>query len=358
MKRRVLIGLIAFIVVFVSSCTQYRVMPPWMLPGFDNEKPVEYVTVTLDYDNGNISTEKIQKGAAFVIPGIGDETVDGKSFTFWTDDDGSEFYAGDKVVVSENLNLTASWVSSEIAVVIGSTKYDDLGAAFKEAGDNSVVVLTKDAESTALQTDSTTTKNMTIVLNGNTLTVTKPLAGSAGTQNQALQNLKGNTVTIKNGEIALDAENARMVFQNYGNLILDNVKVTVTDSSVEILSINAGTVVLRNGTVLDGSACTTAADIFYWPTAGYTEGATLIIEDNDSRIIGPFGYSNDYDYAEEKYEGKTQADLYDDFISNTKVLIPSDYPYDLNMISNEYFDYVTVDDSDNPGYSRILPILK
>ena len=134
--------------------------------------------------------------------------------------------------------------------------------------------------------------------------------------------------------------------------------VTVTDSSVEILSINAGTVVLRNGTVLDGSACTTAADIFYWPTAGYTEGATLIIEDNDSRIIGPFGYSNDYDYAEEKYEGKTQADLYDDFISNTKVLIPSDYPYELNMISNEYFDYVTVDDSDNPGYSRILPILK
>ena len=103
-----------------------------------------------------------------------------------------------------------------------------------------------------------------------------------------------------------------------------------------------------------------AADLFYWPTGGYPEGATLIIEDNESRIIGPFGYTNDYSYSSDKYqnEGKTQEDLYDDFIANTKVLIPIDYPYVLKITEDTSFTYKYVKDTDTQGYQRILPILK
>ena len=361
MKKKIITALaIILLALIIASCKQAYI--PWPLPGIgnDDDPTVSYITLILDYGTGDISTEKIVNGSTYIIPDNGTVKNEGKVFVSWSDTSGNIYYVGNSIVITEDMKLTAIWSNDTANAVIDGTEYTDPGEAFKEAKDDAVIVLTKDSAGSAFQT-TTSPKNITIMLNGNTFTVDDAMAGSPGTQNQALQNLKDNSVTIKNGSMNITAAGARMVFQNYGNLILDNVQVKITDPNIEILSINCGNVILRNGTILDGSACNVAADLFYWPTGGYPEGATLIIEDNESRIIGPFGYTNDYSYSYDDYyknEGKTQKDLYDDFIANTKVLIPIDYPYVLKITDDTYFTYKYVKDTDTQGYQRILPILK
>lgn len=359
-KKTITILAIILLALIIASCKQAYI--PWPLPGIGNndDPAVSYATLILDYGTGDISTEKIISGTTYIIPDSGSVENEGKVFVSWSDTSGNIYYVGNSIVITEDIKLTAIWSNDTANAVVNGVEYTDPGEAFEKAEDGAVIVLTKNSAGSALQTTSSP-KNITIMLNGNTFTVDGTMAGSSGTKNQALQNLRGNSVTIKNGSMNITADGARMVFQNYGNLILDNVQVKITNPNIEILSINCGKVILRNGTILDGSACKVAADLFYWPTGGYPEGATLIIEDNESRIIGPFGYTNDYSYSYDDYYeelGKTQEDLYDDFIANTKVLIPIDYPYVLEITDDTYFTYKRVKDTDTQGYQRILPILK
>ena len=92
-------------------------------------------------------------------------------------------------------------------------------------------------------------RDVVINLNGKTYTINQAV-GSAGTESQGFQLLKGNNVTIKNGNIAV-AEGANVVwmFNAYANLKLENVTIDCanmaapkegTDDKNYVLVVNNG----------------------------------------------------------------------------------------------------------------------
>lgn len=98
-------------------------------------------------------------------------------------------------------------------------------------------------------------KNFTFDLDGHTFTASYPLAGSTGTQNQALHLEAGNTITIKNGTIkAIDGvEKLKFIIQNYANLTLEDVTIDAgnlnyPDQVCYALSNNCGNVLHTGNT--------------------------------------------------------------------------------------------------------------
>ena len=67
-------------------------------------------------------------------------------------------------------------------------------------------------------------QNVVLDLNGHTYTVGSPTVGSAGTETNGFQLLKGSTVTIRNGTVkASDYSELKIMFRNYCDLILEDV---------------------------------------------------------------------------------------------------------------------------------------
>ena len=85
-------------------------------------------------------------------------------------------------------------------------------------------------------------KNLTVDFNNKTYTISKPGAGSAGTQTLGFQLLKGNEITFKNGTIKCSDDNKdctwesnatvkgiAMMIQNYANLTLEGMTIDGTN---------------------------------------------------------------------------------------------------------------------------------
>ena len=127
-------------------------------------------------------------------------------------------------------------------------------------------------------------RNITIDLNGSKWIGIKSLAGSTGTQNQVLQLLKGNNITIKNGTISIKEgqdgpEKSRFIIQNYSNLTLEDVTLDGTnliESDGYTLSNNCGTVNIKGNTNIIATNNRTAFDVSWWPKA-YSDGAIVNI---------------------------------------------------------------------------------
>ena len=101
--------------------------------------------------------------------------------------------------------------------------------------------------------------NITIDFDGHTYTVDNPLAGSPGTQTNGFHLGKDSTVVMKNG--TLETNEAYILIQNYANLTLDNMNLSLTTvhpkgTRLYTMSNNNGTVVLTGNTnisALDGN---------------------------------------------------------------------------------------------------------
>ena len=125
-------------------------------------------------------------------------------------------------------------------------------------------------------------KDITIDFGGKTYTFTSPAVGSAGTQTQGFQILKGNKVTLKNGTLNVD-EDARtafaMLIQNYADL-------TITDMTLDgdhldrnnysyVLSVNCGDVLINGSTSILANEVEGenhfAFDSYDYSSGGYTE---------------------------------------------------------------------------------------
>ncbi len=93
--------------------------------------------------------------------------------------------------------------------------------------------------------------NFTIDFAGHTYTVTGSLAGSQGTQTQCFQLLKDSNITMKNGTVAANSADIKMMLQNYSNLTLDNMVLDATKGTNNVkyvLSNNNGDTKITNGT--------------------------------------------------------------------------------------------------------------
>lgn len=119
-------------------------------------------------------------------------------------------------------------------------------------------------------------KNITFDLNGKSWKIGNPLAGSSGTETNAFQLLKGNTVTFKNGTMSSDK--AEILIQNYCNLTIENVKVQLNTPGIGkyALSNNNGKTVIKSGSVIEVKDGNMAMDSF---TFGDYDGGNVIVED-------------------------------------------------------------------------------
>ena len=175
---------------------------------------------------------------------------------------------------------------------IGDVHYDTLAEAVDAVADGQTIDLLRTAEGGGVKVEGTSGRTFTIDLHGFTYTVVNPTVGSTGTETNGFQLLKGSTVTFKNGTIKPGTDAAKILFQNYCNLTLDNVTVDCTGSNCQyVASNNCGNVVIKDSTLLaaDGQV---AFDLYYWPSNGYGEGVTVTVEGN-SVISGKIEYGGD-----------------------------------------------------------------
>ncbi len=211
-----------------------------------NSYPSVHVTVKGDsVINGNVE-----------VSASGNTAKDGFSLNL----EGGEMYG---TVVVDASAQTAMDATPEIATLttdpdfkfyvaqIGDNKYETLEAAFAAAVDgNTITVLADSAGNGIKAPQGKFATGLTVDFGGHKYTVDANTVGSTGTETQAFQLLKGNTITFKNGTIY--SEVAKMLVQNYSNLTLDNLTLTLnnpTYSSAYTLSNNNGNVVIDDTTI-------------------------------------------------------------------------------------------------------------
>jgi len=174
---------------------------------------------------------------------------------------------------------------------MGNNTYETLQTAIDAAGGEAATIeLLRDANGNGAKVPSG--KNITIDFNQHAYDITGDLVGSTGTATQALQLLKGSTVTLKNGEIK--SSEAKMLVQNYANLTIDHMKLdgsALNAAKPYTLSNNCGNVVIKDSELI-AKAGGYSFDVYYWPTFGYTEGVTVSVERN-SVITGDIEYDSD-----------------------------------------------------------------
>jgi hypothetical protein len=100
--------------------------------------------------------------------------------------------------------------------------------------------------------------NLVVDFNGKTLDINAKPVGSNGTESSALQLLKNSDITFKDGTLtssyaysATDTEYIQRLIQNYSNLTLDNMNVTMTGNFRKAITISTcnGDFVVNNSTV-------------------------------------------------------------------------------------------------------------
>ncbi len=150
-----------------------------------------------------------------------------------------EFYGKFKVA-NEPANIT-----------INGGEFVDLANAVKYVTDGATIKLAEDTQGSGVKVESG--KNFTIDLNGYTYTVAQPLVGSTGTETNAFQFLMNSNITIKNGKMgAGDSLRCAYYFQNYANLTLQDVEVTIDNCracEAVVHSMNGVVKVIGNTTI-------------------------------------------------------------------------------------------------------------
>ena len=177
--------------------------------------------------------------------------------------------AEDTTVSLDNVAVEAF----QIVAKIGDTPYASLQAAYAAAEAESTIVLCKDVTGAGLVID----KSVTIDFGGNTYTFND---GVGNIPSNGFQILDGNTVTLKNGELNVDAGSADKFYtliQNYANLTVEDMvldgtnldKWSKTDGDSYVLSNNSGTVVVAGATSIianDEGALAYAFDVCKYKT--------------------------------------------------------------------------------------------
>ena len=165
----------------------------------------------------------------------------------------------------ENSGTTSTLVPKGYVAQIGEMKYYSLEEAFAAANDGDTIILLKDSTGNGIVVPEGKFNNNGLTVDfgrSNTYTVDGTLVGSTGTETQAFQLLKNNKITFKNG--AITSSNAKMLIQNYSNLTLELMALTLDNpnyTSAYTLSNNNGNVTILNTTINANEAGGFAFDV-------------------------------------------------------------------------------------------------
>ncbi len=148
-------------------------------------------------------------------------------------------------------NGTSTLVACEYVAQIGTVKYETLAEAFAAAKDGETIALLADCSGNGIKaSQGKYSTGLTVDFNGHTYTVDGATVGSTGTETNGFQLLKDNTITFKNGTIT--SAKAKILIQNYSNLTLEGMTLTMTNSSYAsayTLSNNNGNIAIDGTTI-------------------------------------------------------------------------------------------------------------
>ena len=171
--------------------------------------------------------------------------------------------------------------------------------------------------------------DITIDLDGNTLTSTGPFVGAEGTQTNAFRFLANSNITIKNGTLKCIAPGVAILIQNFANLTLDNVTLKGKSFYAYLLSNNFGNVILKNGTTIKGNNECVPFDCHYGLLPEYDEGVSVTVADSSVNISGRIEYTK-----EDRITDDNQ------FYQNAHIYIAKD----CNITPPEGYQFVDMDD--------------
>lgn len=205
--------------------------------------------------------------------------------------------AGWETVATETYTFKNGDTASTVAA-LQSAEYTDangkkqVASSIQDAITNSAdgkIKLTKDTESNGFITRAD--QNVEIDLNGKTLTVLNAV-GSAGTETNGMQLLKGSNVTLKNGTITTDNPNVYILIQNYSDLTLDNVVIDARNTNADYaLSNNFGHVTVKGNTEIYAKDGGTAFDLWYGLHSSYDDGVSVTFgNDFTGKVVGNIEY--------------------------------------------------------------------
>lgn len=303
----------------------------------------EMVNVTLSYGEGVESDiVPVQKGSEYTLPKAS-KVPEGKAFISWSSGE-TEYLADDKLTINEDMTFTANFVDEADKVRIGDKMYATLVEAIADAKDGDTVELLQSIEGSGIVFEDSKFSETGIKINlrGNTYTVTDPTVGSPGTETNCFQFLKGNKITFENGVISSNSANAKIMLQNYSNLILDNVVVNAGEATQYVASNNFGSLTMKNNTILNAENCV-AFDVYYYLSPDYAEGVSVKIEDPTVVINGVVEY------------GKSSSGKFGDFIAKTSLIVPKGYEEKIEFNETTYPTYrYTWTDADEAGFMKAV----
>ena len=189
--------------------------------------------------------------------------------------------------IANNITVASTAEMDPFVAKVGTTFCTTLEAAFTAAEDGQTITLLADCTGNGIIVpQGKFTTGLTVDFNNFTYTVDRdPLAGSTGTKSQAFQLLKGNTITFKNGTIY--SEKARMLVQNYSNLTLEGMTLTLNNteytSPAYTLSNNNGNVVIDGTTINANNENSFAFDVCRYssyPSVSVTVKGNSVINGN------------------------------------------------------------------------------
>ena len=180
---------------------------------------------------------------------------------------------------------------------IGDKEYPTLAAAVAAVADNTPTTITllrnvTDGAGIIVEPN----KNITFDFDGFAYYFVSTV-GSSGTETNCFQLQKGSSITMRDGTIIANCSSAKIVFQNYSNLILENMQVdaNVGDNSVQyVVSCNYGTTTITGNTNITAKPGQKALDVYYWPGNGYVNGVSVTFdEDMTGTVTGTITYGSD-----------------------------------------------------------------
>lgn len=238
-------------------------------------------------------------------PNTGNPIVTGGTFS---SDVSAYVPAGSAAVEDENGNFIIA-PAADACFAIGNVGYNTLAeavAAVPADGTQVTITMLRDAQGGGVVVKEG--QSIVFDFGGHTYNINGTLVGSAGTETNGMQLLKGSAVTLKNG--TLTSDKAKILVQNYCNLTLDGVNLDGTQSSScgYVLSNNFGNTVVTGKTTITAGTGKVAFDLWYGMSDTYKDGVSITFDKNfTGTVTGKVEYGAQQ--QTDGWEGKTSLSI-------------------------------------------------
>ena len=211
----------------------------------------------------------------------------------------------------DNGDGTSTLAPAHYVAQIGDVKYESLQEAVNAAGTNAATItLLTDAATDGVITGNGVKvqagQNITFDLKGLTYNVDKTV-GSAGTETNGFQLLKGSTVKFTNG--TLTSATAKILLQNYSDLTLDGVTVNAGSADYAV-SNNFGSLTVTGETKINAKSGGCAFDLWYGMSRVYDDGISIVFDEKfTGSVTGKVEYGHHESATNEDWRDKTKLEI-------------------------------------------------